>query len=409
NIPINTNLTWTGGDPDGNPVTYDVYLGTNSTPPKIASNITETTYNPGTLQNLTTYYWKIIAWDNQSASTEGPTWNFQTEQPNQPPYQPSNPNPANNSNNIPINTNLTWTGGDPDGNPVTYDVYFGTDIPPQLVSSNQSENFYQPDVLNFNTTYYWKIIAWDNYSASTTGPEWNFKTYVNNPPYQPSDPKPYNGAINVEINANLKWTCGDPDGDFVTYDIYFGDTFPLQKVESNYTTTSYYPGTMKLNTTYYWKIVAWDAYNYSTEGQEWYFTTTNKLNSPPISPVIDGVIGVVVPERAYNYTFNSIDPDQDDVFYFVDWGDGTFEDWIGPCLSGKNISLKHTWPAKTKIYQIKAKAKDIYGAESDYGTFLVFVLNPRTSRSQLFVRIMQRLPILQKILMIFTIINKIPK
>ncbi|MGF3554332.1 MAG: hypothetical protein ACQXXF_03510 [Thermoplasmatota archaeon] len=328
---------------------------------------------------------------------------------NNPPYQPSNPNPANNSNNIPINTNLTWTGGDPDGNPVTYDVYFGTDIPPQLVSSNQSENFYQPDVLNFNTTYYWKIIAWDNYSASTTGPEWNFKTYVNNPPYQPSDPKPYNGAINVEINANLKWTCGDPDGDFVTYDIYFGDTFPLQKVESNYTTTSYYPGTMKLNTTYYWKIVAWDAYNYSTEGQEWYFTTTNKLNSPPISPVIDGVIGVVVPERAYNYTFNSIDPDQDDVFYFVDWGDGTFEDWIGPCLSGKNISLKHTWPAKTKIYQIKAKAKDIYGAESDYGTFLVFVLNPRTSRSQLFVRIMQRLPILQKILMIFTIINKIPK
>ena len=329
---------------------------------------------------------------------------------NSPPYIPSNPNPINQSTNVSINTIINWTGGDPDGDPVTYDVYFGTNTTPPLVVSNQSATNYTPGTLQNLTQYYWKIIAWDNQSASTEGPIWTFTTkQTNQPPYQPSNPKPGYGTTNVDINADLKWIGGDPDGDLVTYDIYFGDAYPLQKIASNYTYTSYDPGTMELNTTYYWKIVAWDSHNASSEGIEWYFTTSDKTNRPPVRPIINSIIGLLVPNRPYNYEFNSNDPDLDDIFYYVDWGDGTFQDWIGPSTSGKNVTINHSWPVVTKIYQVKAKAKDIYGSESDWGTLLVFVYSPRNSGSSLFVRFIQRHPILQRILTILPVINRMLK
>jgi hypothetical protein len=72
-------LSWTGGDPDNNPVKYDVYFGTSTTPQKVSSNQTTTTYTPATLTYETKYNWKIVAWDNQSASTAGPLWSFTTK------------------------------------------------------------------------------------------------------------------------------------------------------------------------------------------------------------------------------------------------------------------------------------------------------------------------------------------
>ncbi len=80
----------------------------------------------------------------------------------------------------------------------------------------------------------------------------------NNPPYPPSDPSPSDGATNVEITVDLSWIGGDPDGDDVTYDVYFGLTSPPLKVMSNQSTPSYDPGTLDYITTYYWEIISWD-------------------------------------------------------------------------------------------------------------------------------------------------------
>ena len=46
---------------------------------KTNGNQSATTYNTGTLSYSTTYYWKIVAWDSNNASTEGAIWNFTTE------------------------------------------------------------------------------------------------------------------------------------------------------------------------------------------------------------------------------------------------------------------------------------------------------------------------------------------
>jgi hypothetical protein len=98
---------------------------------------------------------------------------------NTPPNIPSNPSPANHATDGSVNTQLSWTGGDPDaGNTVTYNVYFGTSPaePMTMVSHNQMGTSYAPGTLAYNTTYYWKIVATDNHGASTTGPPWDFTT-----------------------------------------------------------------------------------------------------------------------------------------------------------------------------------------------------------------------------------------
>jgi hypothetical protein len=291
-VSITTSISWTGGDPDpGDTVTYDIYFGTSSNPPLVKSNHATTTYNPGTLNYNTKYYWKIVAKDNHGATTTGPIWCFTTtSQPNNPPYTPSNPSPANNAVGVSIYPSLSWTGGDPDpGDTVTYDIYFGTSSNPPLVKSNHAYTSYSPGTLNYNTKYYWKIVAKDNHGATTTGPIWCFTTtsQPNNPPYTPSNPSPENNAVGVSISPSLSWTGGDPDpGDTVTYDIYFGASSNPPLVKSNHATTTYNPGTLNYNTKYYWKIVAKDNHGATTTGPLWAFTTQDGNQPPPDSYTI---------------------------------------------------------------------------------------------------------------------------
>jgi uncharacterized repeat protein (TIGR02543 family) len=96
---------------------------------------------------------------------------------NNPPYMPNTPDPANGTTNVSIGADLAWNGGDPDpGDIVHYDVFFGSTSSPSLVSSNQSTTTYDPGILAYDTTYYWRIVSWDDHKASTKGPLWHFTT-----------------------------------------------------------------------------------------------------------------------------------------------------------------------------------------------------------------------------------------
>jgi len=95
---------------------------------------------------------------------------------NNPPYIPSNPDPEDTKTGVVIDHGLSWTGGDPDGDPVTYDVYFGTSSPPPKVATGQRDTRYDPGTMDYGQTYYWKIVSWDNNGASTSGPIWDFTT-----------------------------------------------------------------------------------------------------------------------------------------------------------------------------------------------------------------------------------------
>jgi len=59
------------------------------------------------------------------------------------------------------------------------------------------------------------------------------------------------------------------------------------------------------------------------------------------------------------------DPEGEDVFYMIDWGDGTITQWLGPYDSGMEKTFTHTWSAPGD-YSIRARAKDFGGARSDW-------------------------------------------
>jgi outer membrane protein assembly factor BamB len=98
-------------------------------------------------------------------------------QPNNAPYAPSGPDPEDEAIDVDVSTLLSWTGGDPDGDAMTYDVYLGIADPPALVSDDQTAVSYTPpsDLMN-GTQYFWKIIAFDEHGSSTEGPLWTFTT-----------------------------------------------------------------------------------------------------------------------------------------------------------------------------------------------------------------------------------------
>ena len=132
----------------------------------------------------------------------------------------------------------------------------------------------------------------------------------------------------------------------------------------------------------------------------WDFTAELDPNPTPEPPDITGPTSGK-PETVYLYRFSSIDPNGDDVFFYVDWGDGTFEEWIGPYGSGQQGSAQHSW-IEEGTYEIKAKAKDTHGAESDWTILEVSMpVNQNTHNAPLILllqKILQRFPILEQLL-----------
>ena len=96
---------------------------------------------------------------------------------------------------------------------------------------------------------------------------------------------------------------------------------------------------------------------------------TNNEEMPNIAPDIPEIDGPTSGKAGteYGYTFNSVDPDGDDVYYYIDWDDGNIEEWIGPYASGTVITVNHTW-SEQETYTIAAKTKDTNDLESNWAT-----------------------------------------
>ncbi len=59
------------------------------------------------------------------------------------------------------------------------------------------------------------------------------------------------------------------------------------------------------------------------------------------------------------------DPEDDEVYVFVDWGDGQVSGWIGPFASDEVFEISHTWSSKGE-FEIRVKAKDCFGLETEF-------------------------------------------
>jgi len=102
-------------------------------------------------------------------------------------------------------------------------------------------------------------------------------------------------------------------------------------------------------------------------------------NSPPDMPTISGLsIGKAGTE--YSYTFKTTDPDGNQLYYSIDWGDNISTVNLGPYNSGFEVKGNHSW-GTTGRYIISVQARDTHNTISDPMLLPVrmadlYILNP---------------------------------
>lgn len=103
----------------------------------------------------------------------------------------------------------------------------------------------------------------------------------------------------------------------------------------------------------------------------------------------------------YTFTSSTTDLDGDQLYYLFDWGDSTNSGWLGPLSSGEECSASHTWSERGN-YEIKVKAKDIHGAESEWSDPLSVFMPKNKAVNTPFLNFLKNhpysLPILRQLL-----------
>jgi len=279
NIGTSVVLKWSASDPDHDPITFDVYFGSLNPPPFVATTA-QLSYPLPTLEWETTYYWRIVARDGPHSQTSTGVYSFTTRNP--APLAPSSPSPGNGTLNVPLSATLSWTAVDPQGEPTTSNVFFGTSDPPPLVAQGITADAnnvasYKPDGLVAVQRYYWRITVLDSHGQATNGSTWTFVTPGNNPPSAPATPTPSDASTDAPLQVELRWTCSDPEGQSLLYDVYIGTASNPPLASNTENPSAGFP--LVSNTKWYWRVVAHDALGGTASGPLWSFTTGP--NHPP--------------------------------------------------------------------------------------------------------------------------------
>jgi len=98
-------------------------------------------------------------------------------------------------------------------------------------------------------------------------------------------------------------------------------------------------------------------------------------NSPPEAPMMSGTTWGKTGHEFY-FSFKAIDPDNNPIQFYIDWGDMNKE-WTSERASGGIAYFEHKWFFGGK-YTIRCKAKDTLGEESDWGEpFEIEIVRPK--------------------------------
>jgi hypothetical protein len=234
---------------------------------------------------------------------------------------------------------LSWTPG---GCAVSHDVYFGENFDDvnagaeSTFQGNQTETFcvvgfpgfLYPEGLVPGTTYYWRIDEVNEAEPNSPwkGYVWSFKV----PPRIAYDSDPPDGAKFVDQNVILSWA---PGFRAKLHTVYFGDNF--DDVNSavggvSQGPTTYTPGTLEFEKTYYWRVDEFDAVE-TYKGDVWSFTSTREggglrgsyyhwLGSvPPTDPFQTPVLEREDAQINFAWVEESPDPRVDNEQFSIKW------------------------------------------------------------------------------------------
>jgi hypothetical protein len=213
----------------------------------------------------------------------------------------------------------------------------------------------------------------------------------NKPPVKPVKPSgPLNGLKGESYTYSSSTT--DPDGNQIYYNFSWGDNTYSGWVGP-------YDSGQTVNLSHIWNVggtyeIKVQARDFSGKLSDWSEPLSIIIDNSPEIPIIKGPIFGKV-GISYPYKFIAIDPDGDNICYFIDWGDGS-EEITNYSPSGDEEIRNHTWN-ESGTYTIRAKAVDEYGAESGWGELQVVI--PRTRTTNVWYNwFVKRFPLLERLL-----------
>lgn len=81
---------------------------------------------------------------------------------------------------------------------------------------------------------------------------------------------------------------------------------------------------------------------------------------------------------SYNYSIYASDPEDNYIYYWFTWNDGSNSGWVGPYESSDVISISHSW-LKPGSFDIRVKAKDTSDSCSDWSPILSVEISNQTN------------------------------
>ncbi len=217
NVPVNVQLQWSSTDPDGDQITYDLFVGKEFPLAKIASDLVGPSYiSAQPFDFLSTYSWQVVARDSRGLTNENSSvWSFSTaSKANLPPNVPVALTPATGATDVALRPVFSWRGGDPEGDAVLYDLYLDTVAPAQqLAAANLGEERWTPAAdLNMGARYYWQITARDNQDRNSPSQVYSFFVRSSSDQTPPSilSVIPANGAVDIAQTAVIKIVFSEP-------------------------------------------------------------------------------------------------------------------------------------------------------------------------------------------------------
>jgi len=178
-VALNAKLTWTAGY---GAKLHTVYFGDSFDDVNNATSggtlVGATTYSPSPLKSAKVYYWRVDESDPPNMY-KGQVWSFTTLGAVHNPY------PSNGTAGAEMNAILSWT---PSDHAASHQLYFGTNKEAVRKANTTSPEYkgtraldaesYDPGLLAWDSTYYWRIDEVNNVNPDSPwkGPVWSFTT-----------------------------------------------------------------------------------------------------------------------------------------------------------------------------------------------------------------------------------------
>jgi len=338
-VATRVTLSWEQDNPEEKELMFDVYLGeTTGVLDKIATGLTTPVLERSGLKYNTKYYWRVEVYQTPESDSSNEAgnplntmrlvvsseeWEFTTvTAPLGPLQPPSNPNPTDGETGVETTVVLSWVQEASEERDLKYAIYLGKNSGSlSMIDGDFSATEYEVTDLDYNTTYYWRIEAWDVVGSEkrdlVTSDEWEFTTVAEpyTPPEPPATPTPFDKQTGVATSVTLSWEQNNPDSRALTYDVYFGTTSQnLDKIEADLTVREFEISDLEYDTTYYWRIDVKDTQGMSpartvVSSEEWEFTTTFEPLDEPFSYDIriNHVYSFIEEVVLYNIVFDNVE------------------------------------------------------------------------------------------------------